>query len=57
MPVKKGKVKKNEVAVPVVEKKKRLTKIQKRLEELKEMNDKTAGRKSRVTITVDHDAE
>ena len=57
MPVKKGKVKKNEVAVPVVEKKKRLTKVQKRLEELKEMNDKTAGRKAKTTITIEHDSE
>ena len=54
---KKGKVKKNEVAVPVVEKKKRLTKVQKRLEELKEMNDKTAGRKAKTTITIEHDSE
>ena len=36
---------------------KRKSKVQKKVEELKALNDKTAGRKSRVTIVVDHDAE
>lgn len=60
-----GRPHKNAVAIALSEagkskekrKGKRKTSAEKRVAMLKEENDKVAGRKSRVTITVDHDAE